>query len=67
MTQLEMDQRKHALVLGGSLAGLFAARVLSDHFERVTIVERDPVHDRPRSPGGKEARAEIGVQSPNHG
>ena len=33
---------RHALVLGGSLAGLLAARVLSDHFDRVTIVERDP-------------------------
>jgi 2-polyprenyl-6-methoxyphenol hydroxylase-like FAD-dependent oxidoreductase len=32
---------RHALVLGGSLAGLLAARVLSDHFDRVTIVERD--------------------------
>lgn len=34
--------QRHALVLGGSLAGLLAARVLSEHFERVTIVERDP-------------------------
>ncbi|MGH9940744.1 MAG: NAD(P)/FAD-dependent oxidoreductase [Pyrinomonadaceae bacterium] len=31
----------HALVIGGSLAGLLAARVLADHFDRVTIVERD--------------------------
>lgn len=31
----------HAVVLGGSLAGLLAARVLSDHFERVTLIERD--------------------------
>lgn len=31
----------HALVVGGSMAGLLAARVLADHFERVTIVERD--------------------------
>jgi 2-polyprenyl-6-methoxyphenol hydroxylase-like FAD-dependent oxidoreductase len=35
------SKREHALVLGGSLAGLLAARVLSDHFERVTLVERD--------------------------
>ncbi|MCM3904198.1 MAG: hypothetical protein ND866_21045 [Pyrinomonadaceae bacterium] len=33
---------RHALVLGGSLAGLLAARVLCDHFDRVTVVERDP-------------------------
>jgi 2-polyprenyl-6-methoxyphenol hydroxylase-like FAD-dependent oxidoreductase len=32
---------RHALVAGGSIAGLFAARVLSDAFERVTLVERD--------------------------
>ena len=31
----------HAIVIGGSMAGLLAARVLSDHFERVTIIERD--------------------------
>jgi 2-polyprenyl-6-methoxyphenol hydroxylase-like FAD-dependent oxidoreductase len=31
----------HAIVLGGSLAGLLAAKVLRDHFERVTVIERD--------------------------
>lgn len=36
---------KHAVVLGGSLAGLLAARVLSDHFERVTLIERDVYSD----------------------
>jgi len=30
-----------AAVVGGSLGGLLAARVLSDHFERVVVVERD--------------------------
>ena len=32
---------QHALVIGASIAGLLAARVLSDYFEQVTIVERD--------------------------
>ena len=32
---------RHALVIGGSLAGLFAARVLADSFDTVTIVDRD--------------------------
>ncbi|HEX2270308.1 MAG TPA: hypothetical protein VHH35_12260, partial [Pyrinomonadaceae bacterium] len=32
---------RHAVVLGGSLAGLLAARVLADHFEHVTLIERD--------------------------
>ena len=31
----------HAVVLGGSMAGLLTARVLADHYPRVTIVERD--------------------------
>jgi 2-polyprenyl-6-methoxyphenol hydroxylase-like FAD-dependent oxidoreductase len=33
--------RGHAVVVGGSMAGLLAARVLAAHFDRVTIVERD--------------------------
>ena len=33
--------RKHAIVIGGSMAGLLATRVLADHFEQVTLVERD--------------------------
>ena len=37
----------HALVLGGSLAGLLAARVLTDHYDRVTIVERDSFPTEP--------------------
>jgi 2-polyprenyl-6-methoxyphenol hydroxylase-like FAD-dependent oxidoreductase len=35
----------HAVVIGGSFAGLTAARVLSDHFDQVTIVERDEFSD----------------------
>lgn len=31
----------HAIVIGGSMAGLLAARALSDHYARVTLVERD--------------------------
>ncbi len=31
----------HAIVIGGSIAGLTTARVLTDHFERVTVIERD--------------------------
>lgn len=30
-----------ALVIGGSLSGLLAARVLSSHFDQVTLLERD--------------------------
>jgi 2-polyprenyl-6-methoxyphenol hydroxylase-like FAD-dependent oxidoreductase len=32
---------QHAVVIGSSIAGLLAARVLADHFEQVTVIERD--------------------------
>lgn len=35
----------HAIVIGGSMAGLLAARVLSERFDRVTIIERDELPD----------------------
>ena len=31
----------HAIVIGGSIAGLVAARVLAAHFDRVTVYDRD--------------------------
>jgi 2-polyprenyl-6-methoxyphenol hydroxylase-like FAD-dependent oxidoreductase len=34
-------RREHAVVIGGSVAGMLAARVLADHFDRVTLIERD--------------------------
>jgi 2-polyprenyl-6-methoxyphenol hydroxylase-like FAD-dependent oxidoreductase len=34
-------EAQHAIVIGGSMAGLLAARVLADHFARVTVVQRD--------------------------
>src|SRR5215831_3022670 len=39
--------RKHAIVMGASMAGLMAARALSDHFERVAILERDELPVEP--------------------
>ncbi|MCH8108144.1 MAG: hypothetical protein IIB30_07285 [Chloroflexi bacterium] len=38
---------QHAIVIGGSLAGLMTARVLADHFDKVTILERDEIDDNP--------------------
>jgi 2-polyprenyl-6-methoxyphenol hydroxylase-like FAD-dependent oxidoreductase len=38
---------ERAIVIGGSLAGLMTARVLADHFDQVTILERDHVEDQP--------------------
>ena len=37
----------HAVVLGASMGGLLAARVLADHYDRVTVVERDVLPDDP--------------------
>lgn len=42
-----IPRRDHAIVIGGSMAGLLAARVLADHFARVTLVERDRFPDGP--------------------
>lgn len=41
MSRTLLAGRKHAIVVGGSMAGLLAARVLSDHFEQVSLIERD--------------------------
>src|SRR4029079_6105498 len=38
---------EHAIIIGASLAGLCAARVLSDFYERVTVYERDNLPDGP--------------------
>ncbi|MFZ0660377.1 MAG: NAD(P)-binding protein, partial [Candidatus Binataceae bacterium] len=38
---------RHVIVIGAGIGGMCAARVLSDHFERVTIVERDELADAP--------------------
>jgi 2-polyprenyl-6-methoxyphenol hydroxylase-like FAD-dependent oxidoreductase len=50
---------EHAVVLGASMAGLLAARVLADAFDRVTVVERDPLpaagEDRRGVPQGRHA------------
>ncbi|MFF9192705.1 NAD(P)/FAD-dependent oxidoreductase [Streptomyces rochei] len=40
-----------AIVIGGGLAGMLAARVLSDHAE-VIVIERDTLPDRPESRTG---------------
>ncbi|MDN2495190.1 2Fe-2S iron-sulfur cluster binding domain-containing protein [Nocardia nova] len=52
--------RNRAVVLGASMAGLLAARVLSDTFTTVTIIERDDLSvpgDRPGVPQGRHVHA----------
>ncbi|MEP7121031.1 MAG: hypothetical protein ABJE95_08985 [Byssovorax sp.] len=52
---------RRAIVIGGSMAGLLAARVLSDHFEEVLLVERDKLSDstdaRKGVPQGRQLHA----------
>src|SRR3954463_2227974 len=52
---------ERAVVLGASMAGLMAARVLSDHADEVLIVERDTTGDsaepRPGVPQGSQVHA----------
>jgi 2-polyprenyl-6-methoxyphenol hydroxylase-like FAD-dependent oxidoreductase len=47
----KLETNSHAIVIGGSIAGLLAARILAEDFERVTIIERDyyPENSDPRS------------------
>ena len=47
-----VPRRRHAVVVGGSLAGMLAARVLSDHFDRVTLMERDRFPETPAARKG---------------
>jgi 2-polyprenyl-6-methoxyphenol hydroxylase-like FAD-dependent oxidoreductase len=51
----------HAIVVGGSMAGLCAARVLSSFYDKVTVIDRDayPVgaHERPGVPQSRHVHA----------
>lgn len=52
---------EHALVIGASMAGLLAARALSERYQRVTVVERDTLpaigEGRKAVPQGRHAHA----------
>ena len=47
MSARDPDRLDHGLVLGGGFAGLVTARVLADHFEKVTLLDRDELPDAP--------------------
>lgn len=58
MTQSKRDLG-HAIVIGGSIAGLCAARALREHFGRVTVIERDALDPDKQSdsrPGAPQSR-----------
>lgn len=52
---------KNAIVIGASMAGMLTARALADHFEQVTLLERDsfpaPGEQRKGVPQGRHAHA----------
>src|SRR5215813_2278988 len=41
------SSNSHAIIIGGSMAGLLSARVLTDYFDTVTLLERDGHSDLP--------------------
>ena len=43
-------RHEHAVVIGSSIAGLLAANVLRDHFDQVTVLDRN------RLPAGPQMR-----------
>ncbi len=43
-----MKNRKRAIIVGSSMAGLWAARVCVNHFEEVLILERDQISEHPK-------------------
>lgn len=54
-TIAKSDER-HALVIGGSIAGLLASQVLTKYFNQVTIIERDHLSAQPEQrPGVPQA------------
>lgn len=44
---------KIAIVIGGSMAGLLTARILSNHFTQVLLLERDKINDQPEARKGQ--------------
>ncbi len=53
-----------AMVIGGSVAGMFAARVLSEKFDRVTVLDRDDLADTPTPRRGVPQGPQIHVILP---
>jgi 2-polyprenyl-6-methoxyphenol hydroxylase-like FAD-dependent oxidoreductase len=56
-----LHKRAHAIVIGAGMAGLLTARILSEFYDGVTILERDTLPDshepRPGVPQGRHAHA----------
>jgi 2-polyprenyl-6-methoxyphenol hydroxylase-like FAD-dependent oxidoreductase len=61
MSHIGTAHNGHAVVIGASMSGLLAARALADHYEQVTLVERDAFppagEQRKGVPQGRHAHA----------
>jgi 2-polyprenyl-6-methoxyphenol hydroxylase-like FAD-dependent oxidoreductase len=61
MTGTSINKGEHAVVLGASMGGLLAARALTNHFARVTLVDRDALPAEPENrkcvPQGRHTHA----------
>jgi 2-polyprenyl-6-methoxyphenol hydroxylase-like FAD-dependent oxidoreductase len=52
MSDHGIQSRDHAVVIGASMAGLVTARVLSEHFSEVTVLDRDTLPEQPEARKG---------------
>lgn len=56
-TELQQRKEKSAIVIGGSIGGMVTARILTDHYDQVVLVERDYLPLGPENrPGVPHAR-----------
>ena len=52
---------KHAVVVGAGIGGLAAAKALSPHFEKVTVLERDALPSKPQARTGTPQSRQLHV------
>ena len=64
VTTMSSSIGKQAVVVGAGIAGLVAARVLADHFDRVVVLERDTLPGVPdHRPGTPQSRFTHGLMA----
>jgi 2-polyprenyl-6-methoxyphenol hydroxylase-like FAD-dependent oxidoreductase len=59
-----VDLGRHAIVIGASMGVLLAARALADHYENVTVLERDALPEARRAKTCHKDAARIGYAPP---
>jgi 2-polyprenyl-6-methoxyphenol hydroxylase-like FAD-dependent oxidoreductase len=56
-----VSKQQQAIVIGGSIAGMLTARILSDHFEHVIVIDRDTLPDSPEPRRGAPQTAHVHI------